>query len=140
MQDAMRGALDWLGLVVRLIVGASVAAWAGAEPLLQLLLILMVADVISGVVAGYIARELSSDVSLPGLMKKVLILVAVAVSYSLAATVPREAGGALIPSLVLGFFLAHEGLSFVENLGRAGVPIPPALRDALAKLDGSKGV
>jgi phage-related holin len=43
-------------------------------------------------------------------------------------------GGSLCRSAVIGFYLANEGLSILENAGRLGLPLPSFLREALRQL------
>ena len=37
-------------------------------------------------------------------------------------------------ALVIGFLIANEGISILENLGKIGVPIPEKLMDMLQQL------
>ena len=39
-----------------------------------------------------------------------------------------------IRTLVIYYFVANEGLSIIENLGEAGVPIPAIIKDSLKAL------
>ena len=50
------------------------------------------------------------------------------------------AAGLPLGRLVAVFYTVTEGLSILENLSRAGVPIPQQLRDALEKLSAEKDV
>ena len=64
-------------------------------------------------------------------MKKVGVLLIV----MLAVLIDRVTGetGA-IRTLVIYYFVANEGLSIIENLGQAGLPIPKAIKNALKAL------
>ena len=45
-------------------------------------------------------------------------------------------GGGAIRALVIGFLMANEGLSVIENCARCGLPIPQKLIAALDQLKG----
>ena len=98
---------------------------------LTCLLIAIVLDYASGMIKAYVTKELSSKIGVKGVIKKVSILLVV----MLAVLVDRATGetGA-IRTLVIYYFVANEGLSIIENLAKAGVPIPKNLRDALKTL------
>lgn len=106
------------------------AYWGGLPALVQLLIGLMALDVATGFLAAYISRELSSDDSFRGMARKVMELALVAG----AMLIEPHAGGMPLGAAVAGFYCAHELLSVIENAGRAGLPIPQVLRDALKKL------
>ena len=113
---------------------AAVAFWGGLIPLVQLLAILMLLDIASGLLAAYYKRELCSEVSFRGMVKKGMVLLLVTGSGAIECYAGPSIGGVPLQALVAGFFCMHEGLSIIENAGRAGLPIPDTLRDALAKL------
>ena len=53
----------------------------------------------------------------------------------LAVLVDRVTGNTgAVRTLVIYYFVANEGLSIIENLGAAGVPIPAKLKKALKAL------
>lgn len=102
---------------------------------LYALLALIVLDYITGVIAAVIEKELSSSAGFRGILKKVLYLVIVAVAHLIDTSVGL--GGAL-ETAVIGFLIANEGLSILENCSRAGLPIPQKLMDVLKQLKDSK--
>ena len=64
-------------------------------------------------------------------MKKVGFLIIVAVGV----LVDRITGGSgAVRSLVIYYFVANEGLSIIENLGQAGLPIPKSIKNTLKML------
>jgi len=129
----MNGFKTWFSSIPRVVLGAVAALWVAMNPIVQALMVLMVIDIITGMLSGYVAKQLSSDVSFRGIAKKVLIL---AVVWA-AAVVAPHVGDLPLAEAVAGFYLMHEGLSILENLGEAGLPIPKFLRDALARLNGN---
>lgn len=98
---------------------------------LQCLLVFIVLDYISGLIKAIINRELSSKIGLQGILKKVGFLIIVAVGV----LVDRITGGSgTVRSLVIYYFVANEGLSIIENLGQAGLPIPKSIKNTLKML------
>lgn len=102
--------------------------FGGIDIALQCLLIAIVLDYISGVIKAYITKTLSSSIGLKGILKKVGVLVIVMLAV-LVDRVTLNSGG--IRTLVIYYFVANEGLSILENLAVAGLPIPKKLKDSL---------
>ena len=103
----------------------------GMDIALTCLLIAIVLDYVSGIIKAYETKELSSKIGARGIVKKVAILIVI----MLAVLVDRTTGeSGAIRTLVIYYFVANEGLSIIENLAKAGVPIPKNLRDALKTL------
>lgn len=103
----------------------------GWDIALQCLVIVIALDYISGVTRAYVTKTLSSKIGFQGLIKKIGLLVIVMLG-TLIDRVTGETGA--IRTLVIYYFVANEGLSILENLGQAGVPIPPAIKKALKAL------
>lgn len=98
---------------------------------LQCLLIFIVLDYISGLIKAYCTKTLSSKIGFKGILKKVGILAIVALSVSL----DRLGGNTgAIRTLVIYYFVANEGLSVLENLAEAGIPIPKSIKKALKNI------
>ena len=111
------------------------AIFGGWTAAMTTLVILIGLDIASGFTRGYVQRVLSSKESYRGIGKKLLILIAVA----LAAQLDTLVGDAnLLRDAVVVFYCASEGLSIVENLVAAGLPVPEQLKAALAQLNGKK--
>lgn len=103
----------------------------GIDIAMQCLLIAIVLDYISGMVKAFNLKQLSSKVGFKGIMKKVGVLLIV----MLGVLVDRVTGDTgAIRTLVIYYFVANEGLSIIENLSLAGVPIPKGLKKALKAL------
>lgn len=100
----------------------------GVDVAMTCLLIAIVIDYISGLIKAYECKVLSSKIGFRGILKKVGVLLVV----MLAVLIDRVTGetGA-IRTLVIYYFVANEGLSIVENLAEAGIPIPKSLKKAL---------
>lgn len=104
---------------------------------LQCLVIAVALDYISGIIKAFVNKDLSSKIGLKGLLKKVGVFIIVALAV-LIDKVTGESGA--VRTLVIYYFVANEGLSIVENLGEAGLPIPDVIKKALKSLKNeSKG-
>lgn len=119
--------------------GAALAAVAtyifgGADKWLLGLLVVVILDYISGVIAAIIAHELSSRKGFSGILKKVLLFCVVAVAHIIDSA--TNAGGVL-RALTIGFLLANECISVLENAGRCGIKLPKKLLAVLEQLRGS---
>ena len=102
--------------------------FGGIDIALQSLLVAIVLDYISGLIKAYNTKSLSSKIGFKGILKKVGILCIVA----LAVLVDNISGSTgAIRTLVIYYFVANEGLSIIENLAEAGLPIPEGLKKAL---------
>lgn len=120
-----------INIVLSSIATALSFAFGGLDAALYCLVIAIALDYISGLIKAYNTKTLSSKIGLKGILKKVGVLIIV----MLAVLIDRVTGetGA-IRTLVIYYFVANEGLSILENLGEAGLPIPKFLKDALKNL------
>lgn len=100
----------------------------GLDVALTCLLIAIVLDYVSGLIKAFVTKNLSSKIGVKGIIKKVSILLIVMLAV-LIDRVTGETGS--IRTLVIYYFVANEGLSILENLGQAGVPIPQSIKKAL---------
>ena len=125
--------MDFLRLIGAGIAAAFTYIFGGADNWLVGLAVLVVADYISGVIAAYINHTLNSKRGLAGILKKVLLFCVVAVANIIDTS--TNAGGVL-RSLAIGFLMANEGISVLENAARCGVRFPKRLLNALEQLRG----
>ena len=103
----------------------------GIDVALTCLLVAIVLDYISGMIKAFETKQLSSKVGLKGILKKVGVLIVV----MLSVLIDRVAGDTgAIRTLDIYYFVANEGLSIVENLAQAGIPIPQTIKKALKAL------
>jgi len=125
----------WLKLCGATICATATHLWGGMDAVLIALLWLIALDYITGVMAAVYTGSLSSKMGYRGLLRKMGILSMVA----LAHLVGNAVGISTIRSLVIGFYLANEGISIVENVVALGVPCPERLRDVLEQLRDKEG-
>lgn len=105
--------------------------FGGFDVALNVLLIAIVIDYLSGIIKAFITGTADSRVGFKGIVKKVAILLVVALSVLIDQLTHAEG---LLRTLVIYYFVANEGLSIIENLGQAGVPIPDTLKQAIKQL------
>ena len=105
--------------------------WGGFDVAMQCLLVAIVLDYVSGIIKAFVLKQLSSSIGLKGILKKFGVLVVVALAV-LIDRVTGESGA--IRTLVIYYFVANEGLSIIENMGLAGLPIPKSIKEALKAL------
>lgn len=115
-------------VILGTITTALVYLLGGFDIALQCLLIAIALDYISGIIKAFTTKNLSSRIGFSGIVKKLGILLLVMVGV-LIDRVSGDTGA--IRTLVIYYFVANEGLSIVENLGQAGLPIPSSLKSAL---------
>ena len=127
MENVYRAVMTALGGIVGYL-------WGGWSALLGILLAFVIIDYITGFIAAGAEGKLSSEVGFKGIAKKILIFVLVAVAHLL----DEALGGNndIFRDAVIFFYLANELLSIIENAGRAGLPIPETLKNAVEILKG----
>lgn len=126
--------------------GAVVSFFSGLPPILWVLLAVMTLDYLTGIICGCMGKSLktehgglSSSTAFSGLMKKLLIIVIVALAYLLDHAVTLNVGVqfAAVSGATCLWFIASEGISVVENAAQMGVPIPNAMKRALEIMKGN---
>ena len=131
--------MKWDKIVSGIIAGIGTAVnylFGGWDMALRTLVLFMVLDYILGVICGFKEKQLSSEVAFRGILKKVTILIVVAVAVHLDTAFNTHGS---IRSMGIFFYASLEGISILENAARMGVPIPEALKNALAQLqEGNK--
>lgn len=114
---------------------ASAALWASAPGTIKVLVIAMALDFVSGYLASCVSGEgLSSHRGKRGLATKLMILLALGLAYALDTHLLGLTGWVSITSAFAVQFTVNEVLSFCENAGRAGLPLPGWLAQMLTVL------
>lgn len=124
MKEVISSVLACIGTTFVYLIG-------GMDIAITCLLIAIAIDYISGLIKAYECKVLSSKIGFRGILKKVGVLLVV----MLAVLIDRVTGDTgAIRTLVVYYFVANEGLSIIENLAEAGIPIPKSLKKALKSL------
>lgn len=120
--------------VITGILGGVIAALFGAwDKLLSTLVILMVLDYATGIIKAIYEKRLSSEIGFKGLLKKITILVVVAMGNVIEAFM---GGGTAIREIVIVFYIANEGISILENAAVILPKMPEGLKRVLLQLRG----
>ena len=100
----------------------------GVDVAFLCLIVAIALDYISGIIKAFNTKTLSSSIGFRGILKKIGVLVLV----MLSVVVDRiTVNNGAIRTLVVYYFVANEGLSVLENLAQAGIPVPKKLKEAL---------
>ncbi len=131
--------------VFRAISGALGSAWTwlcfllgGWDAALGVMFLFMLLDYVTGIVAALLGRSVKTEsgrfwsrVAFVGITKKLMMIVLV----MLAAALDRMLGvDGLCRIAAIGFYIANEGFSIVENAALLGVPFPRGLLEVLGRI------
>lgn len=123
-----------LGLSIKLmsaiVIDVVISLIGGWDLMLEVMIMLSILDVFTGVVLAIANKELSSKKAYNGMAKKVGIYILIAMSYQAG----KYLGYDDLRGIVIGFFIAHEMISIIENWGAFGLPIPKKLKNILQEL------
>lgn len=111
--------------------------FGGWDTALIVLVAMMALDYITGLTAATINKKLNSNIGFKGLLRKGLIATVLIVAVLLDRLLNE--GTWVFRTLVCYFYIANEGLSILENVGKCGVDLPDKLVDSLEQLKSSEG-
>ena len=100
--------------------------------LLVALFVVIVLDYMTGLLKAGIKKELSSEVGFKGILKKMLILLVVALAHLIDNCV---GSGETWRNIAIVFYISNEGISILENAVACGLPVPKKLREILEQLE-----
>ncbi len=123
--------LDWFHYIIGLLGGAICYALGGYDGVLKILLWMVVIDYVTGLLSAFVLKELDSDIGRKGIARKVGLFFTIAIAHLVDQVL---ASGGMIRQMAIWFYISKEGISALENLGEAGVPIPDFLRNALKQI------
>ncbi|MDQ7095935.1 phage holin family protein [Desulfosporosinus sp. PR] len=111
------------------IISAMLGGWDAA---LKVLVGLMIIDYLTGFLGAFKRHEINSEIMYWGGIRKIIVLVIVAISVLLDSMVGNQ--NPVFRTLTIYFYVSREGVSVTENLGILGVPLPPSITQALTQL------
>ena len=114
--------------------GALAQVMGGFDALIYALVLLMVLDYLTGLIKGVYFKKLSSEAGFKGLLKKMLILIMVALANAVQDLLGVDAA---IRETVIMFYAANEAISILENTAEVMPNMPSGLKEMLLKLRGS---
>ena len=104
--------------------------FGGLDALFTALLVCIVIDYITGICAAVYEKKLNSEIGFKGIFKKVAILCIIVLAHELEIVI----GVAGVRDLVVGFYVANEGISILENAAKMNVPVARNLTGFLDQL------
>lgn len=129
----MEGLWDKVLKGIALVGGAIAGIFGGMTTVMYVLLAMMAIDYVSGLLVAFMGKStktegggLDSKVGFRGLARKGLMLLVVLVASQLDLAI--GAGNKIFTDAACWFYIANEGISFMENLALAGVPFPEKLK------------
>lgn len=103
----------------------------GWDIAMQCLLVMIVLDYLTGMGKSYVSGTLNSNKGLKGIVKKLGLLVLVAVSQVVDVLLNMSG---VVRTFIIYYIVANEGLSILENLGKMGIIVPKFLVEKLEQL------
>lgn len=110
--------------------------FGGFDAWLATLIVFMALDIITGIFKGLMNKSektkgggLDSKIMFNGGLKKLLVFVIIAVATALDHIIVGN--GETIRSVAIGYYIASEGLSVLENASACGIPLPAPIKNAL---------
>ncbi len=120
-----------MNLTVGAIGGMVVNLLGGWDLLLQTIILLIIIDYVSGFLKGIYEKQLSSTMGYQGIVKKIMILLVIALAYAIEQMLQTEIP---IRKITISLFIGNESLSILENATACGLPIPKVLKDLLIQV------
>lgn len=122
----------WFRGLASLAVGAASWLYGDMNGLLIALFAVIILDYATGLIKAGIKKELSSEIGFKGILKKILILMVIAVSH----TVDNVVGsGETWRNIAIVFYICNEGLSILENCVDCGLPVPDKIKQILKNME-----
>jgi len=106
----------------------------GWDKIMEILIIFIVADYLTGVGVGIKEKKLNSEIGSRGLLRKAAIFIVIILAAQLDRIVDNPIN--LFRTAAALFYIANEGLSITENIGKIGVPLPAFIKKVLEQLKG----
>lgn len=117
-------------------VGGLLAVLFGSfDTILWALIVIMALDYVTGVIKAVYKKNVSSKTGFGGLLKKVTVLVLVALANVLQSLIGENIA---IREIVIMFYIANEGISILENVAAVSTKMPQQLKDILLQLRGEQ--
>ena len=127
--------MDNMTLYLKGVTGAIAGIVFGPlDGLFYSLVFCVVADYITGICAAVYQKKLDSRIGYVGILKKVVLMTVVALAYIIG----QVAGVPAIRDVVIGFYIANEGLSILENASKMNIKYTEKLKNWLSQLKGDQ--
>ena len=105
-------------------------------PIYHIFIGLVIADIVTGTVKGFVNKQANSTKGLLGVLKHLLVVILVLTVTPYLVMLKQV----LIADSFIIFFISQYGISFVENWGQIGLPMPEFVRQFFEKINRDKEV
>ena len=122
---------NWTSTVIGIVGGYFAAIFGQWDSILWALLVIMVLDCLTGVIIAIYTKTMSSEIGFKGLLKKITVLIIVALSNVLQQITGDNVA---IREIVIMFYVANEGISVLENVAVIYPQMPKAIKDILLQI------
>ena len=122
---------NWTSTVIGIVGGYFAAIFGQWDSILWALLVIMVLDCLTGVIKAIYTKTMSSEIGFKGLLKKITILIIVALSNVLQQITGDNVA---IREIVIMFYVANEGISVLENVAVICPRMPKAIKRYIAQI------
>lgn len=123
---------EWSRGILSVVGGIFGYMYGEINGLLTTLIVVVVIDYITGLIKAAITHTLSSGVGFRGILKKMLIMLVVALAHLVDNCV---GSGETWRNIAIVFYISNEGLSILENCVVCGLPVPDKLKEILLDME-----
>lgn len=128
--------MDSKVITIKVGIAAALTALAnllgGADVWLYTLIGFTIVDFFTGILKAILTKTMHLDALYKGGVRKLLIYVTVGVATALDSLLLEDAP--ILRNIAMGYYVATEGLSILENIALCGIPFPKKLRETMLKL------
>ena len=118
--------------IIAAIIGGFIALIGGWDKVMEILIIFIVLDYLTGVGLAIKGKKLNSEIGAKGLLKKAAIFAVIIIAAQLDRIVENPTN--LFRTAAALFYVANEGISITENIGKLGAPLPGFIIKVLEQL------
>lgn len=122
----------WFRGVVSMGAGVLSYLYGSFDGLLTALCVAVVLDYVTGLIKAGVTHTLSSEIGFKGILKKILIMLIVALAHVIDNCV---GSGDTWRNIAIVFYICNEGISILENAVACGLPVPDKLKEILQNME-----
>lgn len=122
----------WIRGVASMGMGIITYLYGSFDGLLTALCVAVVLDYVTGLIKAGITHTLSSEIGFKGILKKILILLIIALAHVIDNCV---GSGDTWRNIAIVFYICNEGISILENAVACGLPVPDKLKEILQNME-----
>lgn len=136
--EVLKVLLDKTVIVIGMAFAAIFFITGGKDKLIYCLLAVMGIDYVTGIIKSVIKGNLNSKVGFKGFLKKVFMLLIVALADQIDQLLEIKGLKYNCRYIVICFYTANEGLSILENAVNSGLKVPKQLKNILEQCKDKK--